>query len=373
MSARAKLFTRRDPYDLPGTDALFVQAMRENCAFHYARCPEYRAILDHLGFAPEELNTVDDLVRLPVLPTALFKGRTLFSMSRWRVPVVATSSGTKGQFSQVGYETSGLLCALGMSLCVGRLHHLFSPVPVHYVMLGYKPHRGNRTAVTKTAMGTTFMAPALSRTFALKYRPNGYAPDLEGIIRALERHSQSPFPLRMVGFPSYTYFVLKEMVDRGITLRTAPGSRIMLGGGWKQFYTQQVDKRVLYALAERVLSIPEDHITEFFGAVEHPILYCDCPRHHFHVPVYSRVIIRDVNTLEPVPNGTVGLVSLLTPLIKSTPILSVMTDDLGVLHDGTECGCGIPSPYLEIIGRVGLKEIKTCAAGAAELLAGVKL
>ena len=89
--------------------------------------------------------------------------------------------------------------------------------------------------------------------------------------------------------------------------------------------------------------------------------------------MYSRVIIRDVNTLEPVPNGTVGLVSLLTPLIKSTPILSVMTDDLGVLHDGSECGCGIPSPYLELIGRVGLKQIKTCAAGAAELLAGVKL
>ena len=45
-----------------------------------------------------------------------------------------------------------------------------------------------------------------------------------------------------------------------------------------------------------------------------------------------------------------------------------MTDDLGVLHDGGECGCGCNSPFLEIIGRVGLKEIKTCAAGAAELL-----
>lgn len=78
-------------------------------------------------------------------------------------------------------------------------------------------------------------------------------------------------------------------------------------------------------------------------------------------------------TLEPVKNGEVGLVNLLTPMVKATPVLSVMTDDLGVLHDGEECGCGIASPYLEIIGRVGLKDIKTCAAGAAELLAGVKL
>ena len=373
MSSRGRLFYHRDPYDLAGTDALFLEALRENCAFHYARCPEYRAILEDAAFTPDDLRTMDDLVRLPVLPTALFKGHTLFSLPRWRMPVIATSSGTKGQFSQVGYEVSGLLCALGMALRMGHLHHLFSPVPVHYVMLGYKPHRGNRTAVTKTAMGTTFMAPALSRTFALKYGPKGYAPDLEGIIRALEKHSRSPFPVRMVGFPSYTYFVLKEMAGQGIRLKAKPDSRIMLGGGWKQFYTQQVDKQILYDLAGQVLSIPEDHITEFFGAVEHPILYCDCPHHHFHVPIYARVIIRDVNTLEPVPNGTVGLVNLLTPLIKSNPILSVMTDDLGVLHDGAECGCGCTAPYLELIGRVGLKNIKTCAAGAAELLSGVKL
>ena len=112
---------------------------------------------------------------------------------------------------------------------------------------------------------------------------------------------------------------------------------------------------------------------EFYGAVEHHILYCDCIHHHFHVPVYSRVIIRDVHSLEPVENGTPGLVNLLTPMVKATPILSVMTDDLGVLHEGGECGCGNPSPYLEILGRIGLRDIKTCAAGAAEILKGVGL
>ena len=114
--------------------------------------------------------------------------------------------------------------------------------------------------------------------------------------------------------------------------------------------------------------VSDSDIVEFYGAVEHPILYCDCTRHHFHIPIYSRVIIRDPETLEPLPNGQIGLVNLITPMVRATPILSVMTDDLGVLHNGSECGCGIDSPYLEIIGRVGLKEIKTCAAGAAELL-----
>ena len=80
------------------------------------------------------------------------------------------------------------------------------------------------------------------------------------------------------------------------------------------------------------------------------------------------MLIRDVSTFKKVPNGKIGLVNLFTPEVNATPIISVMTDDLGILHDASECGCGIDAPFIEIIGRVGLKDIKTCAAGAADLL-----
>ena len=108
---------------------------------------------------------------------------------------------------------------------------------------------------------------------------------------------------------------------------------------------------------------------EFFGAVEHPILYTDCRCHHFHVPCYSRIIIRDPDTFAAVPDGTPGLINLLTPMIDSTPVLSVMTDDLGVLHS-EGCPCGAASPWLEIIGRVGIEGIVTCAAGSEKYLKG---
>ena len=107
-------------------------------------------------------------------------------------------------------------------------------------------------------------------------------------------------------------------------------------------------------------------------AVEHPILYTDCKAHHFHIPVYGRVIIRDVNTLKPVPNGQMGIINLLTPLVKSVPLLSICTDDIGILHD-EKCACGLNTPYLEIVGRVGLSDIKTCTAGAEDLLKEMKI
>ncbi len=83
-------------------------------------------------------------------------------------------------------------------------------------------------------------------------------------------------------------------------------------------------------LLEEILGIPESRVREFFGAAEHPSLYCACPRRHFHVPIYSRAIIRDVRTLEPVGYGVPGLLDLLTPLAKGMPLLSVMTDDLAM-------------------------------------------
>lgn len=254
-----------------------------------------------------------------------------------------------------------------MVIRVGKYHRLWSLKPVNYVIFGYEPSRSNQTAISKTAFGFTFFAPALSRTYVLKKTETGYRTDMEGIKQRLLECARSKSPMRTIGFPAYTYFLLKEMKEEGIRLQMPKGSLVTLGGGWKQFYTQKVEKEDFYVLVKEVLGIDEDHIIEFFGAVEHPILYTDCKCHHFHVPVYSRILIRDPDTFEKVQDGQPGLINLMTPMAYSVPILSIMTDDIGVLH--TEgCACGEKSPWLEIIGRVGIKDIVTCAAGAEALL-----
>lgn len=373
MSRRRKLFRTKKPFDTENTQELFYMAAKENCEYHYKHCEEYRKIADGEGFSPDMLKSYEDVQKIPFIPTLLFKNHGMFSMPRRRMLIKATSSGTKGKFSRIGFDTGGLLCGFHMVMKITRYRKLLSPVPANYIVFGYQPKRANKTAVAKTAFGTTLLAPALKRTYALRYKDGKYEADLESVIKAIQKYSRSKFPMRTIGFPAYTYFVMKMMDERGIYLKMPKNSKLMLGGGWKQFYTEQVDKDTFYALAKKVLDIDDRNIIEFFGAVEHPILYCDCENHHFHIPAYSRVIIRDVNTLEPLENGKIGLVNLLTPMVKATPILSVMTDDLGVIHDGNECGCGLTSPYLEIIGRVGLRDIKTCAAGAAELLSETKI
>lgn len=370
MKYRRAVFKKR-PYEEDGKGD-FVKAVRELTEYHIKHNEKYARICAGNGFSPDMLQCEDDLCRLPFIPTLTFKKHGLFSIKKG-VVIKATSSGTGGTAGVIGFELSGLFCALKMVLKIFAFKRLFSPRLTNYVVFGYKPDGKNKTAVSKTAFGATLFAPALHRTYAITRKNGKYGADLDRVCRAVEEYSKKKHPVRFMGFPSYTYFAMKLLEEKGITVKLPPGSKIMLAGGWKQYYREQVDKAEFYETAKRVLGVDDGDIVEFYGAVEHPVAYCDCKNHHFHIPAYSRVIIRDVTTLEPLPYGKIGLVELITPMIKATPVTAVMPDDLGVLYPGENCGCGIKSPYLEIIGRVGLKDVKTCAAGASSLLGDIKL
>lgn len=362
-----RLFKLKKPYDTESSDELFLEAMKENCRFQYENCEDYRRILDKMEFSPDMLVDYKDMAKLPFIPTLYFKKNKMFSVKEKSLVIKATSSGTSGKKSVIGFNIRSLLNGLNMVISVGRYHKLWSIKPVNYLIFGYEPDKSNQTAISKTAFGFTFFAPALSRTYAIRFVDGEYQVDLENMKKAFIRYSKSNVPVRTIGFPAYTYFLLKQMKEEGISVTLPKGSLITLGGGWKQFYSQAVSKEEFYRLVKEVLGVDEENIVEFFGAVEHPILYTDCKYHHFHVPVYSRVIIRDVDTLKPVSNGEAGLVNLLTPMVDSVPILSIMTDDLGILHE-EGCPCNEKAPWIEILGRVGIRDIVTCASGAQEYL-----
>lgn len=367
MKFTRKLFGQKDLYDLEGTQELFVKAMKENAVYHYAHCADYKRILDEDGFDPSKISTMEDLAELPFIPTLYFKHHLLQSVPDRKLFIKATSSGTSGSMSRIGFDLKSLLTGAKMVIRVGKYHKLWSIKPTNYIIFGYQPTRENKTAISKTAYGFTFFAPAASRTFALEKSPSGYKLNWPRVEKALAKCAKSKKPMRTIGFPAYTYFLLKDLKERGISYQMPEGSMVTLGGGWKQFYAQQADKQEFYKLVKEVLGIDEDHVIEFFGAVEHPILYTDCRCHHFHIPCYSRVFIRDPDTMKPLKNGNPGIIDLMTPMLRSVPILSVMTDDLGVIRDGP-CECGLNTPWLEIIGRVGVADIVTCAAGADKYL-----
>lgn len=368
MNFGNKLFYRRDIYNLKDTDELFFRAIAENVKHHMDNCTDYARILSRQGFSIEEdLKSIDDIYKIPVLPTLFLKNHTLYSSKSKHLMFKSTTSGTSGKVSEMALDLTSSWRGLGMILGTFFTNKLLSLRPTNYVVLGYEPAERNKMGAVKTAYAVTYTAPAVHREYALKDTGKEYVLNMQGIKNTLIKYEKSGLPVRFMGFPAYFMFLLRELRESGIRLKLHPKSLIILAGGWKSFFTEQVDKPTLYTMSKETLGLGGDRIREFFGAVEHPISYFDCPNHHFHIPIYSRVIIRDLN-MKPVDYGVPGMLNLITPMMTSMPFTSVMTDDLAIMHPGKECGCGISSPYFEILGRVGLADIKTCAANASELL-----
>ncbi|WMJ77709.1 MULTISPECIES: LuxE/PaaK family acyltransferase [unclassified Sedimentibacter] len=367
MSFGHRLFFQKNIYNLKDTDSLFHNAILENINHHTNNCTDYAKILSQQGFSIKDVKTIEDIYIIPPIPTLFLKNHTLYSSPKNKLMLKSTTSGTSGKVSEMALDLSSAWRGLGMVLGTFFTNKLVSLRPTNYIVLGYQPSKRNKIGAVKTAYATTYAAPAVHREYALKDNGTDYVLNMDGIKNALIRYEKMGLPVRFMGFPAYFMFLVKELLESGIKLKLHPKSLVILAGGWKNFFTEEVDKDTLYAMSEKALGLGEDNIREFFGAVEHPIAYFNCPNHHFHVPIYSRVIIRDLN-MEPVGFGVPGMLNLITPMMTSMPFVSVMTDDLAVMHPGEECGCGISSPYFEVLGRVGLADIKTCAANASELL-----
>jgi len=368
MKFRGKLFSSKDIYDLQASDGLFIDAMKANVAFHMENCPEYKGILENLGFDFGSLKSINDLPKIPPLPTSYLKNNSLLSKPYEKLLIKTTSSGTGGKKTLSGFDVGSGICGLYMVLRVFRFHKLLSLRRTNYIILGYQPDKSNQTAMAKALKGITLLAPAGKVVYALVFKDGEYRVNTEGLIDAINEFGGQNRPVRVIGFPAYFKMLLDELDSRNMRFSLHKNSKILLGGGWKALFSEEISKEELFQMGSRTLGIRRHNFKDHFSTAEHPVNYVSCANDHFHVPVFSRVIIRDVSTLEPVSNGRPGLLNLVTPLLSSAPYGSILTDDIAIIRNGDECGCGIASPYFELIGRVGLASIRTCTQAASEFL-----
>jgi len=366
MKHRRKLFLTKDIYNLPPTDQTFVDAMRDNISFHMNHCQAYKEILDSFGFGLDDLNGIDDLWNIPPLPTSYLKNKTMLSKPYDKLLIRTTSSGTGGKKTLSGYDKSSGLCALSMALKVLRFHHLISIRRTNYIVLGVRPDKNNQTATAKALTYFTILAPAKKIVYAVKIVDGAYRVDIDHLVEAIQTFAREGRPVRIIGFPAYFKLFLAELAARGIKLQLHPNSKVLLGGGWKTFFAEEISKEALFAMAHETLDISRQNFKDHFSTAEHPVNYVACEENHFHVPVFSRVIIRDVTTLKPVGKGIPGVLNLISPILSSAPYGSIITDDIAVLRDN--CSCGIESPYVDIIGRIGLSNLRTCTQQASDFL-----
>ena len=370
MDYRKKIYLKKNPYGSDDDPDIFLKSIIQNIQHHRKNCSVYNKILEKYNFDETLLKTEEDLYRIPPIPTLFFKKHKLFSMNENKAIIKAKSSGTNGIQSQVIVDKKSLYYGIRMMINYLAYNKLISIIPTNYIVLGYKPSRKNQMGATKSIYGGTKFAPALHREYAIIEKDNKYIINDDGIKKALIKYAKSGLPVRFLGFPAYMYFLIKELKENNIKIKLNKKSKVMLGGGWKQYTNDKIDTEKLYEMIEETLGIKRENCIEFYSAVEHPLPYTRCSQGNFHIPRYSRVIIRDVKSLDPVQSGQIGLLNFLTPLATSMPLTSVITDDLAIITDNIKCKCGNDKPYFTLLGRAGVNEIKTCAEGVSEILKG---
>nr|WP_225447530.1 acyl-protein synthase [Streptacidiphilus sp. PB12-B1b] len=362
-----------EPYTVgEEADALFVRAMNESNAWHDARSPFHQRLSASAPRAGRPLESITELDQLPFIHANFFKAHELLSIPREEVQLNVTSSGTTGQKSQMFFDTWTLRSGQRM---VARILDangwIGSDEPVNYLLSNYQPHPGLNLGTSFTDEYLCHFAPVRSAEYALKNTGSGHEFDPFGCVRALLRFAEEGAPVRILGFPAFLSFTLDRMRELGLPpVRLNPESLVLFGGGWKGHADRQVARPELYRRIHEQLGIPDERIRDGFGAVEHSVLYLECARHHLHVPTWSRMLVRDVRTLAPLPYGERGYAQFVTPYITSVPAQSVLMGDLVSQHAPEECGCGLPTPWFTVHGRAGLSRNRSCAIAAAELLKG---
>lgn len=358
-----------NPYDIMESGEIsFSRAMKEIILWHQEKSPFYRQFLKDNKF--EIHNWSGDYADIPSIPAEFFKYHAVKSINDENVHINLTSSGTSGQKSQMFFDEWSLGSAQKMVDYIYEYYGWVSEQKSNYMLYSYQTEADSRLGTSYTDNFLTKYSPVNRVEYALKLNGKGaHDFDVFGTIRAFQEFEREGIPVRIFGFPSFFYFTLQRMKDLKIQpLHFSSDSLVFLGGGWKGYANQEIKKSELYSLAEEMLGIPNSRLRDGFGSVEHCIPYVECKNHRFHVPVYSKVLIRDLKTLASVGYDTPGFLQFISPYITSAPAHVVTMGDLAKLHSGESCGCGLKNDWFEILGRAGVSKNKSCAIAAAELL-----
>ena len=168
----------------------------------------------------------------------------------------------------------------------------------------------------------------------------------------------------------FTYILwskfLKVLKEEGIKLNM-PNIKLLHSGGWKKLISQKVEKNIFSETAAQIFNTSSANIIDFYGMVEQVgVVFIDCPYGHKHVPDFAEIIIRDLQTLDEVKFGEIGLIEVMSILGSSYPSQAILTEDIGEYIGVDDCPCGRRGKYFRFKSRVDKAETRGCGDTFAE-------
>lgn len=355
----------------PEKNRLMVQACRSMAEFHYQHCPEIRALYDKYGFKPASLVDEQDLTRIPPLGVTAMKYFLLTSLPHQAAVLKLTSSGTRGQKTQIWFDQDSLDRVQRMLDVYLEQEHIVSGDLTNYLVFNYDPDQAQDLGVAYSDKNQLRFAPQNEVFYCVKKNAAGDWHFLkEEAYETLLRYQKDGKPVRIFAMPVFLHefiMYLRERKQTKACLALPKGSLIITGGGWKASEDKMISREQFRRECAVVFGIPEEWIRDAYGMAEHSAPYFHCRKHRFHVAVFNRLYIRDPESLRVLPDGEPGLLELVTPFNAMMPTLAILSTDWALI-DKESCGCGFNAPTFTLLGRAGLVKQKGCALHADEIV-----
>ncbi len=347
--------------------ACMVEACREMAKFHFEHSKEIRHLYTKVGFTPSQIQSEEDLKKIPTIGVTAMKYYLLTSLPHEKAVLKLTSSGTRGQKTQIWFDELSLARAQCMLDVLWAQEGLTSSEPTHYVNFIYDPEQAKDLGISFSVKNEERFAPVKSSFFTVKKNEAGnWEFRKDETVKHLRELSKQSSPVRLLGIPSFIFELLEHMKGQE-PIQLPKGSLMMTGGGWKAAEDKAVTRAEFRQMVTQSLGIPDALLRDGYGMAEHAAPYMECRHHKFHIPVYNRIYARNPETLEVCAPEQVGLLEFITPLNAMMPNLAILSTDFGYL-DKDLCSCGWNAPTFTLVGRGGLTKHKGCAITANEIV-----
>lgn len=347
------------PYGLTQSQKreMLVRRTRTLSHHYYVACEPYRRIIDGLFGGPQALE-FSQLEDAPWLPVSLFKTRELRSVPETAIVKTLMSSGTTGQTPSRIFLDATTAKAQGAALVKIMQHYLgVSRRPMLFI--DHPSVVRDRRAFSARGAGILGLLP-FGRQPMYALRDEDMALELDAVrqyIAAARAAGQVPV---LFGFTFMVWQFLVEALEQAATTLDLAGAILLHSGGWKKLETMKVTPEEFRRRVQAVTGISE--VVNYYGMVEQVgSVYLENTRHFLHAPVFSDVIIRDPHTLRPVPDGTPGIIQVVSALPESYPGHSLLTEDLGVIEGCDDPSVAMGGRYFRILGRLPRAELRGCS------------
>ncbi len=418
------LYKPPDLFRIPLKEAseMLLKSMKYTFALQYNNNKVYHTFCKERNFSPENIKTVEDLEKIPLIPDNFFKdypsGKdfalwlgNLFTGDLPRVVIkqanptydevinafneagmaVAYSSGTSGRHTfiprdQRTFNVSEYAIAKSV---ISMIYPLWD-----YSLNGYllmpNPKKTNVYAgkvctvyfdaihdvrvaidrdITTELIRMTMTGQKGVKTKIVKYFAKRESEKMiNEIIKWLEHHEKTTERIALVGAPFILSFVMKKLQKEGKSFDFGERGGVGTGGGWKAYEGSRVPVAEFRKQVEKVLGIPEKFCLDIYGMVEGNGWMVHCPEgHYLHAPYsYYKPLVLD-SEYKPVGYGEWGRFAFLDAAAYSYPGFIISGDKVRMLE---HCPvCDRPGPVLEPeVKRAAGEEIRGCAEELRRML-----